>query len=156
MSRSAILPLAICIAVGATAVAAHEGATGIVHERMEAMKSMATAMRALAEMFEDPESFDRDQALRASESVASHAETMPELFPEGSDHPPTKATQGVWSDREGFLARAVELHDAALAFEVDAEAGAGLAVLKPDFDTMAESCQACHEHFRQPGGDAAF
>jgi cytochrome c556 len=150
MIKSLVLPIGLCLGIGVTAVIAHEGATGTVKERMEAMKSMAGEMKALADMFKAPDTFDRDRAVAASQAVASHAESIPDLFPEGSDHSPSKASDAIWEDWDGFAADAVSLKDAALAFEVGVKDGAELAELKPEFAAMASDCQSCHENFRVP------
>lgn len=151
MSRAVLLPLAVCLGVGATAVIADEGATGVVAERMDSMKSMASAMKTLAGMLKAPESFDHALALRASETVSSHAESIPKLFPEGSAHPPSRASNAVWDDWDQFVSHAADLQEAALEFGTATEAGTDPAALEPHFNAMAGGCRACHADFRLPG-----
>lgn len=150
MLRTRIFLLSTCLTIGITAVAAHDGATGIVDERMDAMKSMAGDMKALAGMFKEPATFDRERAIEASQTLATHAENIPELFPEGSAHPPSRAAEAIWTDWDDFADDAESLKDAAVAFEARANAGAELAELKPAFDSMASDCQSCHQEFRLP------
>jgi len=150
MIKSLVLAIGLCLGIGVTAVIAHEGATGTVKERMEAMKSMAGEMKALADMFKAPETFDRDRAIGASQAVASHADSIPELFPEGSDHSPSRASDAIWDEWEDFTADATSLRAAARAFESSVKDGAELAELKPEFAAMASDCQSCHEDFRVP------
>jgi len=151
MLRSVALPVAICLSVGVTTVLANGDATGIVAERMESMKSMASEMKALAEMFKAPEIFDPERAVAASEALASHAESIPELFPQGSAEPPSDASEAIWDDWDAFVSHAADLQEAALAFGSAAEAGAEPPALKPDFDAMASGCRSCHQDFRLPG-----
>jgi cytochrome c556 len=151
MLRSVALPVTICLSVGITAVLAHEDATGIVAERMESMKAMGSEMKALAEMFKAPETFDQERAVAASEAVASHAESIPELFPQGSAEPPSDASEAIWDDWDQCASHSTDLQEAALEFGAAAEADAEPPALKPDFEAMASGCKACHQDFRLPG-----
>jgi cytochrome c556 len=108
-------------------------------------------MKALAEMFKAPEIFDPDRAVAASEAVASHAERIPELFPQGSAQSPSDASKAIWDEWDAFVSHAADLQEAALEFGAAAEAGAGPPALTPDFEAMAGSCRSCHQDFRLPG-----
>jgi len=148
MLKSAVIPFAVCLGIGVTAVLAREGAEGVVQERMETMKTMGGEMKALADMLKAPETFNRERAVRAAAAVASHAEAIPAMFPEGSGEPPSEASPTIWNDWDGFASHATDLQETALAFEAATESGAAPATLGPDFNTMARSCQGCHEDFR--------
>jgi cytochrome c556 len=149
--KSLAISLAVCLGIVAIPVLAHDGATGVVDQRMHVMKSMASEMKALSGMLKEPDAFDRKRAIKASRAVASHAESIPELFPEGSIDAPSKASEAIWSEWETFVTQSTDLKDAALAFETAAEDGAEPVELRRDFNAMANGCKACHEDFRLPG-----
>jgi len=151
MLKSTVVPLAVCLAVGATAVIAHEGATGVVDERMGAMKSMASELKDLAGMFKAPDTFDHERAVESAQAVRWHAEGIPGLFPEGSAQSPSRASDAIWDEWDDFVSHAKDLQEAALEFGTAVETGAAPAELKPGFDAMADGCKTCHEDFRLPG-----
>ncbi len=148
MLKSGVLVLSLYLGIGMTVVMAGEGVTGIVAERMNLMKSMATEMRALAGMFKAPTTFDRARVVAMSQAVATHAARVPQLFPEGSGHPPSKASAAIWNAWARFSGLSDDLKTTALKLKAAAAAGAEPAELKPDFDAMANDCQACHETYR--------
>ncbi len=135
------------LAVGAAA--AHEGATGVVAERMKAMEDTAAQAKAI------------DRALRASspnaadiraraERIHTHARGMVRLFPPGSDHGHTFAAPEVWTKREDFerLARAYE---AATERLVEAARMRAVPEMRERFASVRRQCLECHETFRTPG-----
>src|SRR5215813_14829648 len=98
--------LAAGIAIGALAIsaAAHEGATGVVKERMDAMEDMAKAMKAINQ---------RVKANRDLPSIKADARAIQELagkitsvFPPGSSQHPSAAKTLIWQKWSDFEARA--------------------------------------------------
>lgn len=74
----------IVVLVVATGVAfAHSGASGIVKERMESMKSISAAMKTAGNMIRGRSEFDPEKAQGAAIEI-EHAAQIPNLFPEGS------------------------------------------------------------------------
>ena len=107
---------------------AHTGATGIVKERMELMKSVGAAMKTLAKMFKGEEPYDADAVRKAATQIQGHGgETMTKLFPEGSLDKPTEALPTIWEDWERFELLAAQLVDysGALAKAANNPQGAG-------------------------------
>ena len=125
MKRTMILA---AIAVTGTAVAAlaPSGATGVVKDRMEAMKAMGDAVKTVTPMMRGEAEYDADVMREAARTFQEHSgEAMTELFPEGSNQAPSEAKDLIWSDWERFedLARQLEVH----AEGLEGAAGNGLA-----------------------------
>ena len=76
------------------------------------------------------------------------AETLPKMFPEGTDLPSSRALPTVWSDREGFEAAASAYRDAAKNLAETAATGDREAS-NAAFVAMAGTCHACHEKYRE-------
>jgi cytochrome c556 len=83
ISRPLALTLLACIA-SATLALAHEGATGVVKERMDLMESQKEAMKVIGDMARGKKKFDAAAATKAANDISSTAKKIPELFPEGS------------------------------------------------------------------------
>lgn len=109
MKRTTILA---AIAVTGTAVAAlaHSGATGVVKERMEAMKAMGDAVKAVTPMMQGEVAYDADVMRKTARTFQAHSgEAMTKLFPEGSMDMPSEVKESVWSDWDRFAALAEQL-----------------------------------------------
>lgn len=97
---------------------AHTGATGVVKERMEAMKSMGEAVKSIKPMMTGAAAYNAEAVRKAARTIAAQAgEDMTALFPEGSDDAPSEVLPTVWSDRERFEYLASALEQAALGLE---------------------------------------
>ena len=135
-----------CSLVAAGAALSHQGATGIVKERMEMMKDIGAAMKALAPMVRGQAAWDAGLVGRSAAVIASHARDLPEKFPEGSGGHPSEAGATIWRDWEGFVAEARALRAYAMALE--AVAGEGPEAAQPTFLDIAGTCRSCHEAYR--------
>ncbi len=80
-------------------------------------------------------------------ALARWARTLPAMFPEGSNVPPTHAKAEVWSDRAGFEARA-QAYAAAATRLAELAPGGDRAAITAQFDALRGTCQACHEQYR--------
>lgn len=97
------------VAVGAAAYA-HNGATGVVRERMEGMVAMRNVLRDLTPMMQGSAGFDAALVAQGGRTIASHAgQTLVALFPEGTGGGASYATDAVWSEANTFRALADEL-----------------------------------------------
>jgi len=82
-----------------------------------------------------------------SRTLARWARTLPTMFPEGSNVPPTKARPEVWSDRPGFEAAAAAYAEAAGRMAEAAQAGDREAFLAR-WTEVRGACGACHDSYR--------
>lgn len=125
---------------------AHGGAKGIVLERMEAMKAVAGAMKAVGPMIQGKTAYDPGATKAAAATIASHGgEALTKLFPEGSGGGVSEASPAIWTERAKFEALAAELKEAAEALEAAADGGQPP---KAEFGRLAGTCKSCHEAYR--------
>jgi cytochrome c556 len=87
--------LLLCLA-SATLALAHEGATGVVKERMDLMESQKDAMKLIGDMAKGKTPFDAAKAAEAARDISVTAKKIPELFPEGSGGDKSEALPAVW------------------------------------------------------------
>ncbi len=145
-------------------VLAHSGATGVVKERMDAMKAIGKAMKSLTVMMRGQAEYDAGAVKQAAIVVQSHAgQEMTGLFPAGSNHTPSEALPAIWQDWPRFEAMAGRLAVLAEGLERAADNGiaaASTSPAEPDVETLAllpanqvftmltQSCSSCHDAFR--------
>ena len=140
-----VLAGALALAVGGGSSRAHEGASGIVAERMEMMKSMGDAMKLLASMYRGEAPYDPASVRDAAGTIGRHGgEHMTRMFPPGSHDHPSEALPAIWEDWDRFSELAEEL-------AAHAETLAGTAELpsRGDFARLGRVCSACHTEFRK-------
>ncbi len=128
----------------ASAAVAHSGATGVVKERMdrfEASKDSAKVLRGAVK--------SADFAAIEAEAVALNAwaSEMLEYFPEGSGGSPSEALDTVWSDWDGFSAKAGD-YEMATAKLVSAAQSQDAAATASAFKAVMGSCKGCHDDYK--------
>ncbi len=146
--RSRIAVIVTALILTAWAAAAHEGATGLVAQRVVAMKQMGPHRKALGAMLAGKTPFDRDAAERLTQTMHEHCEHEMHMFPPGSDGHHTEATAAVWTNRPEFDAR-MRRFDAAIEALMTAAASGDKAQLAAEFKAVGQECSGCHDHFRQ-------
>ena len=137
------LPVAM---VGVRFVWAHEGATGITKQRMDAMESMARAIKAIRRSLEG----NRDSAAIQIEAgrIREMAVRIPEWFPPGSDAKPTDALPAVWQRWTDFQARATQLEQESIKLVAVAASG-DIKNITAQLRVVGQTCSACHADYRQ-------
>ncbi|MEO0341892.1 MAG: cytochrome c [Pseudomonadota bacterium] len=129
-----------------TATLAHEGAMGIVKERMDGMKAIGAAVKSIAPMMTGKADFDVSLAEEAAAKIIEHSgQNMIDRFPEGSLDQPSEASPLIWEDPEGFATIALELETLAGTISdetLDADARASL------FQKIGATCKSCHQGYR--------
>jgi cytochrome c556 len=150
-------PATIAILAGAVmagAALAHENATGIIAERMEAMKNMGRDLKAVYRILTGSGPLD-------TAALVSHAETLHEnchkvegMFPPGSIDHHSRALPVIWEKPEAFQEEMQRLHNLTEHFLALAASG-DKAALTASFDEVRESCRTCHETFRNPEDEEA-
>ena len=172
--RSAILLLCLCAAI--PLAAAHEGATGIVKERMMAMDGVGKAMKEIKAMLRGQKAYDAQSLAILARRIRDQSGTaLTRLFPEDSLRHPSKASPEVWQRWELFERLARDLGTSAEALAVAAEqsdhkaqsddasgkdskqsanasaddaASQTVELPMAEFAKLARSCAACHREFR--------
>ncbi|GAB4065646.1 cytochrome c [Ancylobacter sonchi] len=142
MSRKAAFAVAAAIsAVAATSVLAQDP----IAEREKLMKEWGQVTRPVGAMLKGSQPFDLATVQTALDSYATHAATMPALFPEGSGGGKTEALPAVWTQNAEFKALFVK-------FGADATAAKAAitdeASFKANFPDVVRTCGTCHQTFR--------
>jgi cytochrome c556 len=126
-------------------VSAHEGATGIVKERMDAMTTMSHAMKAIGKLIEA----NRDLAAIQDEAghVRDIAAHIVQWFPPGSTTKPTDALPTIWERWSDFQARAAQLQQESAKLATVAASGDPKAIAA-QFRVVGQMCTGCHTDYR--------
>ena len=133
--------------VSATLALAHEGATGVVKERMDLMKRQQKDMKLIGDMAKGKTPFDAAKAAEAARDISLTAKKIHELFPEGSEGGKSEALPSIWKDWDRFAGNAYDLESVAddLASSLDDGAAQDW---KATFQKVTDACKSCHQDFR--------
>ena len=143
--RTAAILIVVASAAGAATVNAHDGATGVVKERMKLMSTLGKSMKTMSAMVRGKVPHDAEKLRQAALSIADHGgPRMTALFPEGSMQAPSEARPEIWQDWKSFSALADEVRARALAV-----AEAGDDQRKAAFRSLSRTCSGCHKDFRK-------
>lgn len=131
-----------------TSIQAHEGATGVVKERMRMMKSMAEGTKGMADMLKGKTSIEAAWIAGQAEAIAHDAAKLVDLFPEGSLKHPSEALPEVWQDNKRFVALSAQLASTAKSLGEEARKG-DISRIASAFSKVAKTCKSCHSDFRK-------
>lgn len=129
-----------------TTAIAHEGATGVVKERMDAMETIGKANRSLVAISRGRAEFDLTTVQSAAKTIAEHSgQSFIDLFPEGSTSEVSEAKAEIWQKFDQFSNYSLDLESKALALsEIESEDQ-----FKSSYDAMSKNCGGCHRSFRE-------
>ena len=145
--RPAAIAVFILAATATWPSAAHEHATGVVKERMDAMTVMDKRVRAILNRLKSRRDLGAIKADAAA--IAREAGQIARLFPSGSMQPPTRARPAIWQNQADFEAKAKALEQAARYLA--AAPTDDVAALARAADAMNRACDACHNKYRMRG-----
>jgi cytochrome c556 len=139
LMRSASTAL-LALAIMGAPLGAHEHATGVVKERMDAMAKRQKAISQRLKSKRDLAKIKTD-----ADAIAEHAAHIAHLFPDGSAQSPTRARGAIWQNLPDFENKAKVLEAASRTL-----AGAEAAYPKVQIaaDAVTRACTACHEKYR--------
>jgi cytochrome c556 len=133
-------------------VSAHGGATGVIKERMELMKSLGDRMKEMGAMVKGKAPFDAAAMADSARKIQQTAPEIAHLFPEGSLHKLSKALPAVWKEREKFnelterlIQEAGNLNDVAMTGDRRS--------MMIQFTKVGKTCSSCHTDFRKKKKD---
>ena len=129
-------------------VSAHSGATGVVKERMELMKSMGDRMKKMGNMVKGKIPFDSASIAVSTEEIEQAAPKIAHLFPEGSTHKPSEALPRIWEERERFDELTEKMIQEAGKLGDVATGGDKRSILI-QFTKLGKTCSSCHTDFRK-------
>lgn len=124
---------------------AHEGATGVVKERMDTMTQAGKAMKDAGERIRA--GHDLSAIKQDAQTIATVAAGTARQFPAGSDQHPTDAKPEIWTHWDDFAARAQALEQESALLET--VAGTGNAdTIGRQLHIVGRICADCHDLYR--------
>lgn len=101
-SRKIVIGALMASSLGVAALA-HSGATGVVKDRMQAMKEMQQAVKSVTPMMSGAATYDAAALRRAAEVFRRHSgAALTAKFPKGSAGAPSEALPAIWQDWDRF------------------------------------------------------
>lgn len=141
--------LVIAVLTTGAAAVAHEGAMGVVGERMSAMKQMADSMKTVGEMLTGRRDFDATTARAGVAALHEKCHQALKQFSSATQDHPSRASPAVWEEADEFKSE-MERFDAAVKALVAASEVGNLDGMKVPFKDVGQSCSSCHQKFRLP------
>jgi len=123
---------------------AHQGATGIVKERMDAFKA---SQQHLKSVIAAAKADEFKQVEKLARQLAEWGKAMPEYFPADSAHPPSEAAPAIWQDFSGFSAAADRFTQSSIALATAGTTEDKKAIFSA-IEAVAASCKSCHSDYR--------
>ena len=138
------MTLVSVVLLGIQGAQAHEGATGVVKDRMDRFKASKESVKQLKKSLKTGDWSVIQQEARDLQQWASE---MSSFFPEGSNGKPSEAKDNIWSDWEGFLLT-VESYQESTEKLVKASISESFEATATAFKGMLRSCKSCHNEFK--------
>ena len=149
MSKAALISILIGALVAGAALA-HEGATGVIAERMKAMENMGRELKAMIGMVDGEGPLDRAALVRHAEAFHEDCHRVEAMFPPGSIDHHSFVRSSIWEEPEAFRIEAQRLQDATENLAAMVERSAVAAELRAAVEDVRTSCTSCHDKFRIP------
>ena len=149
MKHTIALALMLLGLASAASVSSHEGASGVIKTRMDAMSDMADAMKAMAKVVKGKQAYEPQLFIDSGATIAGHSAMLADLFPAGSKQGNSEATLLIWQQWDDFVTLAQRTETTAQALVDMAQQGSELRPLKKQFAKLGGSCKACHQDYRQ-------
>ncbi len=104
------LTIALTLGIAASAALAHTGVKDPqVLARMDGMKAMAGDLKTLGQMAKGVVTYDAETATAALASLKTQTNRIPALFSPQAQDPKSEAIPAIWTDSDGFAARAAQM-----------------------------------------------
>ena len=147
------LPVAMILTVISASGFAHQGATGIIKQRMDTMSEMADDMKSMGAMVKGKRAFDITVVRLAVERLSKHATDIPQQFPdtaESKNFHMTEALPEVWISKDRFNELADQLKSQIEVLKTLTHNDVKQAEFRKAFIKATKACSACHDDFRKP------
>lgn len=146
MFKKIIGAAALCLALTSTAQA-HDGATGIIKERMKVMKFIAQNTKMIAPYAMGAQDMNFKAVEGAAEQISMAAKSVMTKFPKDSTSEESEAKPNIWENWDEFVGILNKLSsDAAKLSSMAASQQDGIT---QQFGAMTQNCKTCHTKFRQ-------
>ena len=127
-----------------TQLYAHEGAKGIIKERMDKFKMSKNLMKKINKGLQNDDFLTIE---KSAQTLLKWSREMPNYFPEGSDTPPSEASSDIWLDPEGFK-KAIKNFELASLQLITQSQNKDFDMTVNSFRSLAKTCKGCHQKFR--------
>lgn len=128
-------------------VIAHDGATGIIKQRHDAMKSLGQTMKAWKAVLDAGSSSDQAEVKAIADRLAAAAGSrLLALFPKDGPRHMTAAQPIIWTQWDVFDRLAMALDARAVSL---AKARSDIVLLRSEFKAVGQICRECHDRFRK-------
>ena len=148
----AFTAMATLTAFGVFAQEAEDPFADVVETRHGLMLQMASDLGTLGGMAKGEVAYDQATATKAAAKVAAIASVISMAqFPVGSEVDKAAdsfALPEIWTNETDFVAKIVDLNNAAAMMQV--AAGTDAAAVKASMAQLGGACSACHKAYRQP------
>mgnify|MGYP003345188194 CR=1 FL=1 len=124
---------------------AHEGAEGVIKERMDRFKQNKEAMKAIKGNL----SGDTTVIAQKAGEIQAWAREIVTFFPEGSNQPPSEALPAIWKEFDRFTELADANAKAAGNLKTLAQSGADKNALTNGFKALGKTCKDCHNDYKE-------
>ena len=127
-----------------TQLYAHEGAKGIIKERMDKFKMSKSLMKKINKGLQNDNFIIIE---KSAQTLLDWSKEMSNYFPEGSDTPPSEASSDIWLDPEGFKIAIKNFELASLELITQSQSE-NFDMTVNSFRNLAQTCKGCHQKFR--------
>ena len=127
-----------------TQLYAHEGAKGIIKERMDKFKMSKKLMKKINKGLQNDNFIIIE---KSAQTLLNWSKEMSNYFPEGSDTPPSEASSDIWLDPEGFKIAIKNFELASLELITQSK-NENFDMTVNSFRDLAKTCKGCHQKFR--------
>ncbi|WP_420549694.1 c-type cytochrome [Curvivirga sp.] len=128
-------------------VFAHEGATGVVKERMDMMENLKSVMKTLAPMVKGQKEMDSQVVIEQAKIIRQNTgEVLLSKFPKDSIHGPSEALPEIWQEWDKFKGYNTKLSELGMALN---EAAGDPDAVIATFKAIGGTCGACHKQFKK-------
>ncbi len=127
-----------------TPLLAHEGAKGILKERIDKFKMSKKMMQTIHKSIQNE---DFATIEKSATTLYNWSKEMIKYFPEGSDGAPSEASTDIWLDPDGFK-KAVNNFELASLKLINKSKEKDFDKIVQSFRSLAGTCKGCHQKFR--------
>ena len=127
-----------------TQLYAHEGAKGIIKERMDKFKMSKSLMKKINKGLQNDNFIIIE---KSAQTLLDWSKEMSNYFPEGSDTPPSEASSDIWLDPDGFKIAIKNFELASLELITQSQSE-NFDMTVNSFRDLAQTCKGCHQKFR--------
>ncbi len=145
--RSSVLLMTVLLGLPWSAQAQFSRLNDAVKYRQAAFQVLGTHVQRAGAMAKGEVPFDKPAAEANAALIELLSRQLASAFPPGTDMAPSKAKPEVWLEAAKFKAHQDELQSSAARLSNAARSGDANA-FKAAFNTLAQTCKACHDGYR--------